>query len=338
MMIAQHPGLLASLLGLLFGGYFAFEERFVTSSFATNDAMIWTLPLVSYIFLALASTGVSMLYAYGKINRIDAIEQNQSILLNLALALLAGAMAALAIELGSPQRLYWLLVTPNLSSPIWWMGTLYSIELGLLVLKRFMPRLALQLMHEQQLMLLTLMVAIAASLVLGSVFGTVVGREGFGGLDDSLLTLLAALSTGIAVLLLIDTRFTSLFYRAAAQRIFALIGLFILAKWLYLSSTTAVESQWLSVWQVIALATAWAMVKQSPRAAAALLLAGLLTIELGFVSQGQSGVLGPQTTWFGQSATYWPNTSEIGIAIFGVSVAALIFNFLAQLESPMRQP
>lgn len=49
--------LLLAVAGSLFGGFFAIEEWFFHSSFNTNDSMIWTLPLITYIFLALMSTG-----------------------------------------------------------------------------------------------------------------------------------------------------------------------------------------------------------------------------------------------------------------------------------------
>ena len=70
-----------SAVGLLFGGYFAFEEWFIEPSFATNDAMIWTLPLVAYIFLALSSTGVSIVLTSGELLNNKVIKAHKPALL-----------------------------------------------------------------------------------------------------------------------------------------------------------------------------------------------------------------------------------------------------------------
>jgi len=328
----QHKSLLAiSVLGVLFGGFFAIEEWFFHASFATTDAMIWTLPLLSYIFLALASTGVSILYAYGSLKQIASIEKHKLSLLGLALGLLIGAFAALATEMGSPLHLFWLLLSPNFISPIWWMGTLYSIELGLLAVKLLMLLLDKKSPLDIYLTYLTLAVAALAGLVLGSVFGTVIGREGFSGLDASILTLICALSTGVAMILLTQSGDDRHFYISAARWLFALLCLFVTLKWLYLMRAhVAIEPQWLHLTQLLGVLLAWLSVKALPRIAAALLLVCVFSIEFAFVIQGQLAVLGPKTSWFGSVVNYQANLAEMGIFIFSISVAIIAVNIIVQ--------
>jgi len=78
--------LLLAVAGCLFGGFFAIEEWFFHSSFKTNDSMIWTLPLITYIFLALMSTGASILLALAEILDDDWLKQNKRQLLLTAIA------------------------------------------------------------------------------------------------------------------------------------------------------------------------------------------------------------------------------------------------------------
>ena len=108
-------------IGLLFGAYFAIGELLVGGSFATNNGMIWTLPLVTYIFLALMSTGVSIMLGHGVLAHREEIIGQQRVLLTLAVSLLLGGFVALGTELGSPLHLFWLVFSPNFTSPIWYM-------------------------------------------------------------------------------------------------------------------------------------------------------------------------------------------------------------------------
>ncbi|EOW9398006.1 hypothetical protein ACXAJL_001977 [Vibrio cholerae] len=323
--------LIISLAGLVFGGFFAIEEWFIQPSFSTNDAMIWTLPLISYIFLALSSTGVSIVYAYGSLKQIEGIEANKLPLIGLALGLLVGAFASLATEMGSPLHVFWLVFSPNLLSPIWWMGTLYSIELLLLFIKLTMILFDKHSSLDTFLTYATLIVAVTASLVLGSVFGTVIGREGYSGIDASLLTFISALSSGVAMILLMSKNEINDYYLNAARWMFGLLTMFVTIKWVYLARAHVLEEpQWLPIVSVLGVALAWLLVKTLPKISASLLLASVFSIELAFVIQGQNYVLGPKNTWFGTSINYSPNIAEIGILVFGVSIAVIAYNVIVQ--------
>ena len=118
------PGWALIGLGLALGGSVGHYEMFFGHLFATNSALVWTLPLVTYVFLALASTGVSLILAFGLITRNAVIEAETRGLLIIAIGLLLGAFTALATELGSLLNMIWIIFSPNSSSPIWWMGTL----------------------------------------------------------------------------------------------------------------------------------------------------------------------------------------------------------------------
>ncbi len=321
-----------SAIGLLFGGFFAVEELFIQPSFTTNDGLVWTLPLVTYIFLALASTGVSIVMASAELSENEAVNEHKPALLIAALSLLIGAFAALATEMGSPFNVFWLLLSPNLSSPIWWMGTLYSIELALLGIKLFTLLSGKEQGSGHMLTIATLVVAVLAALVLGSVFGTVTGREGFSGLDASLLTLLCALVSGAAIApLLISSKARQSMLQPGRILIGAL-SLLLVVKYVYLArSSVPSEVNWVALWMPVLMIGALASYRAMPVIAALVAMPTLLLIELSFVIQGQLIVLGPKQSWLGTLQSYIPNMAEIGILAFGCSVAYLCFFVLSRI-------
>ncbi len=322
--------LVIAAAGLLFGGYFAIEELFIRPSFVTNDALVWTLPLVTYVFLALASTGVSIVMAHAELTGNEEVNAHKPALLVAALSLLIGAFAALASEMGSPLNMFWLLLSPNISSPIWWMGTLYAIELVLLGVKLFGLLGDKDKGYGQSLTIMTLVVAIAAALVLGSVFGTVGGREGFSGLDASLLTLLCALVSGVCLVpLLLNDKVQSSMLQSGRILIGAL-ALMLVVQYIYLVGGAPGELNWVSLWMPALLICALLIYQSYPAFSALVAMPTLLIIELSFVIQGQLIVLGPKQTWLGVFQSYMPNVAEVGILVFGCSVAYLCFFVLCR--------
>ncbi len=97
--------------------------------FNTNDVIIWSLPLGVYIFLALTSSGLTLLAGVPLVLKVKKYEPFAKRLVFLSIATLMGAFMAIGLELGSVQHMFWILFSPNLSSPIWWMGLIYSVEL-----------------------------------------------------------------------------------------------------------------------------------------------------------------------------------------------------------------
>ena len=314
--------------GLLFGAYFAIGELSIGGRFATNNGMIWTLPVVTYIFLALMSTGVSIMLCYGILTQREEIIRQQRMLLILAASLLIGGFVALGTELGSPLHLFWFVFTPNLTSPIWYMGALYSIELVLLVIKLFRDLQGHHGRIDQTLTWATLGVAVAAALMLGAVFGTVTGRADFQGLHASILTLTAALASGVAVIVLIAQPLGGLpQMHMRALRVFsALMALLLTLRWGYEMHSSVVDLQgWVVVWMIVPFAAVALFGERVPRTAAALIAVAVLWIELVFVITGQSVSLGPMTAWYGTVQAYQPNLAEIGILVLGIAVAAALF-------------
>ena len=329
--------------GLLFGAYFAIGELFVGGKFATNNGMIWTLPLVTYIFLALMSTGVSIILCYGILTRREEILGQQRALLILSVSLLIGGFVALGTELGSPLHLFWFVFSPNLTSPIWYMGTLYFIELVLLLIKLFRDLQGHRGRIDKILTWAALGVAVAAALMLGAVFGTVTGRVDFHGVYASILTLTAALTSGAAVIVLIQQPLGGLPQNQTnALRVFsALMAVLLALRWGYTVHGSIVDLHgWVEVWMIAAFAAVALFGGRFPLAAATLIAVAILWVELAFVITGQAVSLGPMATWYGAVQEYRPNLAEVGILVLGIAVSAALFQLGRQawLWTPRREP
>ena len=102
--------------------------------FNTNDVLIWSLPLGVYIFLALASSGLTLLSGIPLVLHFREFEPFAKRLVYLAIATLCGGFVSIGLELGSVFHMIYIMLSPNFSSPIWWMGFIYSVELILLIL------------------------------------------------------------------------------------------------------------------------------------------------------------------------------------------------------------
>ena len=191
---------IAILIGL-FGAVKIFSEGH--GLFNTNDIIIWSLPLCVYIFLALTSSGLTLLAAIPMVFGVKRYAPFAKRLVFLAIATLCGAFVAIGLELGNLLHIVYIFLSPNFSSPIWWMGAIYSVELVILVLK-------LWRMHEgdwdsrlsKALGTASFFCALIAPLMIGSVFGITESRATYFGPMMSIYSLSMALFSGVALFIL----------------------------------------------------------------------------------------------------------------------------------------
>jgi molybdopterin-containing oxidoreductase family membrane subunit len=171
--------------------------------FNTNDVIIWSLPLGVYIWLALTSSGLTLLAGIPLVLKVKKYEPFAKRLVFLALATLLGGFVAIGLELGSVEHMFWILFSPNFSSPIWWMGFIYSVEMVVLIVKFWK-------MHtgdwhsgfSNALGVISFLLALIAPLMIGSVFGITESRVTYFGPMMSVYSLILGLLSGIALFLL----------------------------------------------------------------------------------------------------------------------------------------
>jgi molybdopterin-containing oxidoreductase family membrane subunit len=108
----------------------------------------------------------------------------------------------IGLELGHPFRMFWVVLSPNFTSPIWWMGTLYSIYLVILFVEFYY---LLKDDHKGAAVtgLGAVIVGVAATSTLGAVFGNMDARPFWSGPFLPLYLIMTAMVSGTALVIVI---------------------------------------------------------------------------------------------------------------------------------------
>jgi len=316
------------VVGLIIGGSVGLYEMFIGHILATSNAVVWTTPLITYFFLALGSTGVSLVLAYGMLAGNARITANTRYLLVLDLALLIGGFTAIGTELGSIFNMINIMLSPNPMSPIWWMGNFYTVKLLLVVVKLARDLLDVHGAIDRPLSWATLVVSAAAAMTIGAALGTAIARPDYQGVFTSLLMLGVALAAGPAWIV-VQKRNAELaeHVNGIARQLAGLVALFLVLDLIYdARATTEGLMGWVNpVMPLLFAATAIAG-GTAPRIAAALTLVGSFWVLFGFTISGQLWVLGADQSFFGEVATFTPNLAELATIVLGLSVSATVYN------------
>lgn len=187
-------------VGLLAAWYMEHHGHVVTGM---NNQIVWGLPHVFAVFLVVAASGAlnvaSMASVFGK----TAYKPMAPLSALLAIALLAGGLAVLMLDLGRPDRLIVAMTHYNFKSIFAWNVVLYSGFMGLVVVY-------LWTMMERRMNPYSSAAGLAAfvwRLLLttgtGSIFGFLVGRQAFGSALMGPMFIVYSLSYGLAIFLLV---------------------------------------------------------------------------------------------------------------------------------------
>ena len=192
-------------IGLVIGIYGAIKLLIDGHGPSTGgtDQIPWGIFVPTYIFFVAASAGcviVSLGYAIG-IKRFDLVMRRAVFLA--IITQIAGGLTIL-LDLGSPLRVYLPLISPNLQSPIWWMGFFYALYLVLLLTDFYF--LSKHDVKKTKIIGIGAgLCAIAVHSTLGSIFGFAATRTYFGGAMAPIYFILIAIIIGTALLLLVTT-------------------------------------------------------------------------------------------------------------------------------------
>jgi len=349
-----------ALLAGAVAGVFIFIQGHVL--FNANDVLIWTLPLGVYIFLALSSSGLTLLSALPLVFGIKKYEPFAKRLVFLAIATLCGGFVSIGLELGSIFHMIYIMLSPNLSSPIWWMGAIYSVELAVLALKFW--KMHTGDYHSSLSKLLgtaSFVLALIAPLMIGSVFGLTESRATYFGPMMSIYCLLMAVLSGTALFILysmvvgrINANASSGEYAAVVYDDFTLIltyaaGIvvaFTLLKIAIESSTTIpaflVYHRFEHLFGAIGVFGTEVLlglflpfvlllipaVRGSVGGrvlASALIFVGSLARHMEILLAGQSHPVGPKAEQFPQYVQYVPSVWELLVLVFALAVMLLLY-------------
>ncbi|MEW6594172.1 MAG: NrfD/PsrC family molybdoenzyme membrane anchor subunit [Thermodesulfobacteriota bacterium] len=171
-------------------------------AFANTREMPWGILIANYAYFAIISTGLCLLAVLSHIfgsNRLTALANR---MVYLSIVVIFGGFAIIGLELENPHRmLLYNMLSPNLTSNIWWMGTLYSmavafmfVEFYLILTKKYSLAVTLGVMGA--------LAEVAANTNLGAVFATLSSRPFWYGSQLPVYFLASAVMTGAAAIIL----------------------------------------------------------------------------------------------------------------------------------------
>lgn len=165
----------------------------------TTAAVPWGSLIAGYVFFAAAASGAGLIGAAGHWSGRPALASLEKRSLFLALALLLPGFGLIGIELGNPLNLIYIIISPNLQSGIWWMGFLYSVYMGLLMLECYLSQFRPDV-DRHLLSGVAIVNKLAAVCNLGAIFALVATRPFWYGLYFPAYILLTAVLSGAAAL------------------------------------------------------------------------------------------------------------------------------------------
>lgn len=332
----------------------------------TSDGIVWGLPVATYVFFVLTSTGLTFVASFGMVFGIREFYPVAKRCVWLAFATLVAGFTALAFELGHPFRMLWAIPTSfQVVSPMNWMGVLYLAYVAFLLLK-FQKINAgdWDSPASKKLGIASFVAVILAHATLGTVFGMMAMRPfWFGGMIP-VYFLLTALLSGVALTVLMTyvaygfsrdgmppalqdllKGTTSTLYGSIPVIFATVLGVALVALttrtvtglWSHQDGFQAfdwmVASPWFAIEVIGMLVAFFLMANPRTRAgvgsqvtAAALTLVGLFIGRYEFVIGGQV-VPVFKGAWVSDFVEYAPSLTEWMLMVLAVSLCLAIYGF-----------
>ena len=163
----------------------------------------WGLLISTYIFLVGTSTGLCVIASLGHIFGMKELNIISTRTTFLAITTLLGGFSVILLEIGHPvTMMIYNILSPGLTSAIWWMGTLYGLVLTFILIE-FIFTLKGEHEWSKRLGIGGLLADIAAFSTLGSIFGYLVARPVSNGPFYPLYFILTAIVAGAYMLFVI---------------------------------------------------------------------------------------------------------------------------------------
>lgn len=199
---------LVAALGIAFGLHAMYIGH--DHAYGISREIPWGLLIATYVFFVVTSTGLCLVSSIGHVFNVDALKPIAKRSVFMAITTIVAGFLVIGFEIANPWRMpIYNMLSPNPTSNIWWMGTLYgaylffmTVEFALLQLEK----------HKMAGMfgLLGVVSGIAAHSNLGAVFGLLGGREFWHGPYMPIYFITSAMMSGCAAVLF----FTWMGYKA----------------------------------------------------------------------------------------------------------------------------
>ncbi len=162
----------------------------------------WGVLIATYVFFVVSSTGLCLISSIGHVFGVKDFMPIAKRSVFLSIATILSGFFVIAFEIKLPWRMaIWNVISPNLTSNIWWMGTLYGIYLAFMF-----AEYVFLLMNKHRPAVICgfsgSVAGIAAHSNLGAVFGLLMGRPYWQGPYMPIYFIASAMMTGCAVILM----------------------------------------------------------------------------------------------------------------------------------------
>jgi len=159
----------------------------------------WGLLIAVYIFFVVSSTGMCIVGSLGDVFGFKDYEAISKRAIFASIVTIIAGFAVIAFEIGHPvTMLIYNVLSPGLTSAIWWMGTLYGLYLTFMIIE-FVFLLKGDMKNAKRFGLTGLLVGLAAHSNLGSVFGFLNARPISNGVFYPTYFILTAFITGVFI-------------------------------------------------------------------------------------------------------------------------------------------
>ncbi len=169
----------------------------------TSADVPWGILISGYSFFVGITTGLCVLSALGHLFNFPAFHVLSKRGMFFSFCAMLGGFLLIGMELGQPLRLIWTVFSPNLASPIWWIGALYSFYVVIILLELYFL-IQRNLSGALTTGAVGFIVGVAAQSTLGGVFGTIHARPIWNGPYIPVFFIVSSIICAIAVMILLQ--------------------------------------------------------------------------------------------------------------------------------------
>ena len=181
-------------VGVGIAGFFIGHEHI----FNNTREVPWGLLISTYAFFAITSTGLCLLAAISHVFGGNKLAPLANRMVWISLITILSGFTVIGMEIESPWRMaIYNVISPNITSNIWWMGTLYGAALGFILIE-FWLILTKHYTWALALGILGALAEVAANTCLGGVFSTLASRPFWYGSQLPVYFLACAFLSGAA--------------------------------------------------------------------------------------------------------------------------------------------
>jgi molybdopterin-containing oxidoreductase family membrane subunit len=174
----------------------------------------WGILISTYVFFVVTSTGLCIVSAIGHVFGVKDFMPIAKRAVFLSIVTIMAGFTIIAFEIENPFRMaIYNVLSPGLTSNIWWMGTLYGAYMFFMIVEFVFLQLDMH-KYATYFGLAGLISGIAAHSNLGAIFGMLHGREYWYGPYLSIYFIASALMSGCAAIIF----FTWLGYRITNEK------------------------------------------------------------------------------------------------------------------------